>query len=158
MTFLHDHYQISRGRAAARTTVRLRMPTAPAKKEVGYFSAMPADGMTAAHSPGEDFGTSRSKRQLFKGYAISRALERRLIAASYGSQPCLDGRHPSSPQVYPLDMRLICPNRNERQPQSPLCRFMVSSPLFGTLLEGPTPIADLLHPGGRSFGCQVPPR
>jgi hypothetical protein len=95
------------------------MPTAPAKKEVGYFSAMPADGMTAAHSPGEDFGTSRSKRQLFKGYAISRALERRLIAASYGSQPCLDGRHPSSPQVYPLDMRLICPNRNERQPQSP---------------------------------------
>ena len=108
------------------------MPTAPAKKEVGYFSAMPADGMTAAHSPGEDFGTSRSKRQLFKGYAISRALERRLIAASYGSQPCLDGRHPPSPQVYPLDMRLICPNRNERQPQRPLCRFMVSSPLFGT--------------------------
>ena len=125
------------------------MPTAPAKKELGYFSAMPADGMTAAHSPGEDFGTSRSKRQLFKGYAISRALERRLIAASYGSQPCLDGRHPPSPQVYPLDMRLICPNRNERQPQSRFAASWCRPPRL-VPLEGPTPIADLLHPGGRS--------
>jgi len=35
---------------------------------------MPADGMTAAHSPGEDFGTSRSHRQLLKGYAVSQRL------------------------------------------------------------------------------------
>jgi hypothetical protein len=27
----------------------IAMLTAPAQKEVGYFSAMPADGMTAAH-------------------------------------------------------------------------------------------------------------
>jgi hypothetical protein len=48
---------------------------APAKKEVGYFSAMPADGIIAAHRPCEDFGFSRSKRQLFEDYGIVAPLE-----------------------------------------------------------------------------------
>jgi hypothetical protein len=48
MTSLPDHCTYT-ARAAARTTVPLRMLTAPAQKEVGYFSAMPADGITAAH-------------------------------------------------------------------------------------------------------------
>jgi len=51
----------------------------PAKKEVGYSSAMLADGTTAVRSVPRGFGISRLRRQLFKEYTISCVLERRLI-------------------------------------------------------------------------------
>jgi hypothetical protein len=41
--------------------VRLPIAEAPAKKEVGYFSAMPADGNARCPLTREDFGTPRSK-------------------------------------------------------------------------------------------------
>jgi hypothetical protein len=66
----------------ARTTVRLPIADGTGEKEVGYFSAVPADGMTAAHWSREDLGTSRSKRQLLENCGIVRAFEMRLIAAS----------------------------------------------------------------------------
>jgi hypothetical protein len=49
------------------------------KKEVGYLSAMLADGMTAVRSVPRGFGISRLRRQLFKEYTMSCVLERRLI-------------------------------------------------------------------------------
>jgi hypothetical protein len=45
MTLLLDHCR-SAVRAAARPTVQLRIADSTGKKEVGYFSAMPADGMS----------------------------------------------------------------------------------------------------------------
>ena len=72
MTSLHQ-YRIRRARCRAHDCA-ITNAERTGKKEVDYFSAMPADGMTAAHSPGEDFGTSRSHRQLLKGYAVSQRL------------------------------------------------------------------------------------
>jgi len=74
-------------RAAARPTLRLRIADSTGKKEVGYFSAMPADGMSQLARG--NFGTSRSKRQLLKDYAISRALER-----YFGDSPRRRARRP----------------------------------------------------------------
>jgi hypothetical protein len=49
------------------------------KKGVGYLSAMLADGTNAVRSVPRGFGISRPRRQLFKEYTMSCALESRLI-------------------------------------------------------------------------------
>jgi hypothetical protein len=49
------------------------------KKKSVYLSAMPADGMIAAYSSNDDFGTSRLKAALYKLHDLTRLRKR-----SYG--------------------------------------------------------------------------
>ena len=65
---------LTAGSALPRARRAIAIAESTGKKGSRLFSAMPADGMTAAHSPGEDFGTSRSHPQLSKGYAVSQTL------------------------------------------------------------------------------------